>query len=207
MTGGEDKSFWDRFDIHTKRWQTVAAGIVAVGAIVGFTGNKIGWHWPESWGRSETAGTPTTISTAVRYQSNQWLERVDMTGRIDPVLEVQIRYINTTDDRANNVVINLDYPPAAQPVKGAVQLKNSAHPDAVDVGDGVVNGTGMNIGDYMPKANAYVRIPFMITTSQLPCGENTLVFRSYSRAGTMDMDKATYSNEAVVAFDHQCDKP
>lgn len=198
---------WELFDLHIKRWQAVAALVVAVGTIVAAIA---GFHWPPRWPWSTdevVAVLPTTIETLVRYDKDEFAREalIEIHGESGwrPMVELKIQYKNLSGVTAENVVVKVEYPEKLQPLPEAVQLANGHAPYSVLVGGTIVED-GMNIGAYSAGSNAYMRVPFMLDTEKIPCGQTTFSIRTHVRVNTMDMDKALWSNEALVKYDRLC---
>lgn len=208
MAGGEKKSFWDRFDILTKRWQTVAALIVALGIIVGFVGSKMGWHWP-------TEQTDTTedkleeVFTRVRYTEKAWVKHIVMSGA-RPFFQAYAGYRNLTDGVVNDVVLQFEFDGRIEPVLGSATLTNGNNPNGKSIGDGVVGGEGFkgsNVGNYNPDATAYVRYTFTLDHEKFPCGDTLLAMRSFVRFEDREEQEPKYSPEVTAVYHKACDKP
>lgn len=78
------------------------------------------------------------------------------------VVQMRLEFANTGDVQQNNVVVRVsDLPDGVRYLDGSTELKNGNHPDWKRVSDNLV-GTGINIGDYLTGANAFVRFDVMI---------------------------------------------
>ena len=60
-------------------------------------------------------------------------------------------------------------------VAGSTVLYNSNYQDGVKVTDDTVTTSGINIGSYNARGNAYVRFTAKVTNKNLVCGYNQLV--------------------------------
>lgn len=198
----EKRPFWDRFDIHIKRWQAFFALIVALGVIVGFVGSKMQWHWPSFEDDAEN-GAGEEIFTRVRYLDREWTEQIQI-GGARPVFQVYAGYRNVTDETTYDVVLNLEYDGRLVPVPGTGMLTNTNNPDGKPVGDGVVTVDGVNVGHYDPRATAFVNYSFTLNADNFPCGDTQLTMRSLVRFGDMEIKDATYSPEAIVSYRRKC---
>lgn len=196
--------FWDKFDLHMKRWQTVGALIIAVGTIGTVIYGYASSHWPPSWWPKENPPMQE-IFAVVRHADSGWQPTVTIDGGINPLFDVQLGYTNISGHVDKDVVVNITYPPEAIPVKDVTTLVNATNVSGVHVSDNELTDVGMNIGDYGGGANAYVRASFTANTATMHCGTNTMPFRAFVRTNNnMDMTQAVYSDEAVVVYNRPC---
>jgi hypothetical protein len=135
MTGEDKKPFWDRYDIHVKRWQTTLALIVALGAVIAF---GVKFPWNEYWPFKDDSPPRTSsgeITTEVRSLSPTWAASIEIDKGIDPIIEVQIEFDNVTGQNADDVVVNLVAPRQLHAIPDGVQLIDAAHSQGFSLGD------------------------------------------------------------------------
>lgn len=89
-------------------------------------------------------------------------------------IEYQIGYKNTGETRQNNVLVQDTLPTGVDYQDGTTVLKNSAHTDWPTLSDNLTKPVGVNIADYMPGANAFVKFKATVNATDLICGPNTL---------------------------------
>lgn len=114
-----------------------------------------------------------TVSKMVRLKgSSNWSETVN--AKSGDTVEFQIEYKNTGTTAQNNVVIKDIMPTELTYVKGTTYLKNASNPSAKNVSDNLVSDSGINIGDYTPGSNAFIK--YEATLRELDnCGSNSIV--------------------------------
>ena len=114
------------------------------------------------------------LSKTVRIKgTKEWKEVVD--AKIGDEVEYQIEYKNLATDQANNVMIRDVLPTNMEYVKGSTMLYNSNYQSGVKVKEDTVTTSGINIGSYASKGNAYVRFTAKVVSKTLACGDNQLV--------------------------------
>ena len=114
------------------------------------------------------------LAKTVRIKGTKgWNESVD--AKIGDEVEYQIEYKNLTDSTVKNVMIRDILPTNMEYVKGSTMLYNSNYQSGVKVTDDTVTTTGINIGSYGAKGNAYVRFTAKVVNKSLACGNNQLV--------------------------------
>ena len=130
------------------------------------------------------------IEKLVRSEGGQWTDSV--TVEPGDTIDYQIQYKNTSQLRQNDVVIKDLLPAGVDYVDGSTYLVNSNHPSPVQLSDNIVTANGINIGDYLSGANAYIKISARVATNdELPvCGTNNLknVVRAIVNNGSKDDD-------------------
>ncbi len=114
------------------------------------------------------------LSKTVRLKGTKtWSEAVD--AKIGDEVEFQIEYVNFTADVVNNVMIRDVLPTNLEYVNGSTVLYNANHQSGVKVVEDTVTTSGINIGSYSAKGNAYVRFTTKVVNKTLVCGSNQLV--------------------------------
>jgi uncharacterized repeat protein (TIGR01451 family)/LPXTG-motif cell wall-anchored protein len=96
-----------------------------------------------------------TVTKQVRAQgATNWQKTIDV--KPGATVEYKISYNNTGTTTQNNVVLNDTLPAGMSYVAGSTLLVNPANPNGKTVSDNVTKG-GINIGNYNPGSNAYIR--------------------------------------------------
>ena len=115
------------------------------------------------------------LSKTVRMAGthNQFTESVD--AKIGDSVEFQIEYKNLTANQVDNVMIRDILPTNMEYVKGSTILYNSNHQAGLKIDQDTVTTSGINIGSYVPKGNAFVRFTAKVINKTLACGSNQLV--------------------------------
>ena len=114
------------------------------------------------------------LSKTVRIKgTKEWKEAVD--AKIGDEVEFQIEYKNLTSETVENVMIRDILPNNLEYVKDSTYLYNANHQSGVQIVENTVTTTGINIGSYTTKGNAYVRFTAKVVNKNLACGGNQLV--------------------------------
>ena len=98
-----------------------------------------------------------------------------MDAKIGDEVEFQIEYKNLTSETVENVMIRDILPNNLEYVKDSTYLYNANHQSGVQIVENTVTTTGINIGSYTTKGNAYVRFTAKVVNKNLACGGNQLV--------------------------------
>lgn len=102
-----------------------------------------------------------------------WNESVE--AKIGDEVEFQIEYVNLTSEQVNNVMIRDVLPTNLEYVKDSTVLYNSNYQNGTKVVENTLTTSGINIGSYGVKGNAYVRFTAKVVNKSLACGNNQLV--------------------------------
>ena len=105
--------------------------------------------------------------------SKTWSESVN--AKIGDEVEYRIEYINLLSETVNNVMIRDILPTNVQYVENSTYLYNANYQDGVKLADNTVTTSGINIGSYSAKGNAYVIFTGKVVDKTLACGSNQLV--------------------------------
>jgi hypothetical protein len=210
MSGEDSKGFWDRFDIHAKRWQTLCAGIVAIGVIVGFVGTKMGWHWPQSWVREHhdpaavAAEPDAAVTTKIKFQSPDWAAKGDLKG-LNPIFQVSSGYFNLTERPYYDVILLLQHDSRLHPIEGTLMVKNGTNPDGLKIDDSLaLTRDGLNVGNYERDSNAFAQLSFTLNADDFPCGDTTMTLRTWMWIRDDPNFPDTASDEAVAVYHKSC---
>ena len=115
------------------------------------------------------------VSKTVRIKGsgNKFAESVD--AKIGDEVEFQIEYVNLTAGTVNDVMIRDVLPKNLEYVADSTYLYNANYKDGLHLKDNTLTTTGINIGNYSAKGNAYVRFTAKVVNKTLACGDNQLV--------------------------------
>ena len=78
-------------------------------------------------------------------------------------------------------------------VKDSTYLYNSVYQKGILLNENTLTTTGINIGSYSPKGNAYVRFTGKVVNKTLACGQNQLV-----NWASATVNKDVYKDDASV---------
>jgi hypothetical protein len=70
--------------------------------------------------------------------------------------EVVVRLKGVGNAKADNVVVRLALPSSMRLMRGSTRIFNQGYPKGLPAGSDALVGPGINIGNYLPDANAYV---------------------------------------------------
>ena len=113
-------------------------------------------------------------SKQVRLKGTKtWSESVN--AKVGDEVEYQIEYVNLLADQVNNVMIRDILPTNVEYVKDSTYLYNSQYQNGLLLKDNTLTTSGINIGSYSAKGNAYVRFTGKVVDKTLACGDNQLV--------------------------------
>ncbi len=151
--------------------------------------------------------TTTRLSKVVRLKGTKdWSESVD--AKVGDEVEYQIEYRNLSDAQADNVMIRDILPTNMQYVDGSTVLYNSVHQSGITLSDDSVTTSGINIGSYASRGNAYVRFTAKVVSENLKCGDNQLVnWASATVNGEVFKDDASVMVERDDLLCHKPDLP
>lgn len=115
------------------------------------------------------------LSKTVRIKGSgkEFTEVVD--AKVGDEVEYQIEYVNLTENQVDNVMIRDILPDNMEYVAGSTYLYNSNHQTGLKLDQNTVTTSGINIGSYSAKGNAYVRFTAKVVNKNLTCGKNQLV--------------------------------
>ncbi len=114
------------------------------------------------------------VTKKVRIKGQtEWQESVD--AKVGDEVEYQIKFKNLLADQVNNVMIRDVLPTNVEYVENSTYLFNSQYQNGVLLKDNTVTTSGINIGSYAAKGNAYVRFTGKVVDKTMACGDNQLV--------------------------------
>ena len=159
--------------------QSLSDSIITTGAAIGY--DALDGVVP---GCNEYAGYVTyrikaeqpnfTIDKQVRKSGTTGWKDAETANPSDTV-DYLVTYKNTGTTEQKDVVINDILPEGISYTAGTTYVANTTNPSGIKVGDNVTKG-GINIGNYLPGAAAYIKFSAKITdNNNLPnCGANIL---------------------------------
>lgn len=115
-----------------------------------------------------------SITTNVRKANtkDEWGDNLNV--KVGDEIEYQILYENIGDENQNNVMIRDILPNGIEYISGSTRLWNANYPEGTTNTDDAIATTGINIGNYAPGTNAYIRFKGKVTGKNIPYGLNTL---------------------------------
>lgn len=120
------------------------------------------------------ASVGAELTKMVRIKgTTEWKESVE--AKVGDEVEYQIKYVNLLADQVNNVMIRDILPTNVEYVQNSTYLFNSQYQNGVLLKDNTVTTSGINIGSYSAKGNAYVRFTGKVVDKTMACGNNQLV--------------------------------
>ena len=145
------------------------------------------------------------VSKQVRIKGTKtWSESVN--AKVGDEVEYQIEYVNLLSQTVNDVMIRDVLPTNVEYVNDSTYLYNANYQSGVKLADNTLTTSGINIGSYSAKGNAYVRFTGKVVDKSLACGSNQLV-----NWASATVNKSVYKDDASVMVskdDETCkDKP
>lgn len=150
----------------------------------------------------ETENDDFTVEKQVhKLGEKKWAKNISGLKAGDKV-EYRIAYRNTSSHAVKNVMIKDIMPANMAYVPGTTALYNASTKGTwKTVKDGVVAG-GINIGDYNPNGNAYLRFTAQVVDKSLVCGTTKVV--NWAQAG---VGNKTKQDSADVYVNKKCKTP
>ncbi len=116
---------------------------------------------------------PFLIEGKVRIDGSvDWAQSVKV--RKGTVLDFQSHYKNISDSTQNDVMLQCKLPSNLRYVTGSTKIFNVKYGDGATLSEGIAT-KGVNIGNYTPSSDAYVRFTVEVVDDNLADGWNTLV--------------------------------
>lgn len=120
-----------------------------------------------------SASSKLTKTARIKGTQN-WSDKA-VTAKIGDEVEFQIEYRNLSTETVQNVMIRDILPANLEYVKDSTVVYNASHKNGVKIKDNTITTTGINIGNYAPRGNAYVRFTAKVVDQALVCGKNQLI--------------------------------
>lgn len=117
-----------------------------------------------------------TITQTMRHDgagSDAWSYNVN--AKTGDIIEIQGLYKNTSDTQQNSVMIKSILPENFEYIPGTTVVYNANHPQGLLIDQDTIVTTGINIGHYLPNANAFIRFKVKVVDRSQQPGSNTLV--------------------------------
>lgn len=134
-----------------------------------------------------------------------WKDSVD--AQIGDKVEFQMEYQNIDDMVQTDVIVDDQLPDNLRYVPGSTILYNGSSPDGKALQDDNLCDTGIYIGNYGSKANAYIRFTAEVVDETFTCGLFTL--RNWGRASigtSVIQDSADVNVQLVHCPDYRDNK-
>lgn len=118
-----------------------------------------------------------------KHGENKWVE--NYSAQPGEVVDYLLEYKNTGTTQQNDVTFRDTLPAGMTYVAGSTVFGNANFPNGKKASDNIANGTGINVGSYLPGGNAWAIFSAKTPTNDALaiCGLNTLVNKG--RATTM----------------------
>ena len=137
------------------------------------------------------------VSKQVRIKGTKtWSESVE--AKVGDEVEYQIEYVNLLSEQVKDVMIRDVLPTNVEYVQNSTYLYNSNYQNGVLLKDNTVATTGINIGSYNAKGNAYVRFTGKVVDKSMSCGKNQLVNWASATVSGSAVKNAVYKDDASV---------
>lgn len=141
------------------------------------------------------------VSKQVRIKGTKtWSESVE--AKVGDEVEYQIEYVNLLSEQVKDVMIRDVLPTNVEYVKDSTYLYNSNYQSGVLLKENTITTTGVNIGSYNAKGNAYVRFTGKVVDKALSCGSNQLV-----NWASATVKGSVYKDDASVLVAKTCKTP
>lgn len=128
--------------------------------------------------------------------ANEWEEPVY--AQIGDEIIYQIEYQNLSSETIDNVMIRDILPTNVEYVEDSTILFNTNYPEGVSLSDNTITTTGINIGAYNSKGNAYIRFTGRVIDKTLAEGQNQLVNWASATIRTFDDSTYVYKDDTSV---------
>ncbi len=135
-----------------------------------------------------------------KHGETNWQKAI--TAKPGEKVDYQISYTNVGETQQNNVIAKDTLPEKVAYDNGTTTLKNANYPNGngTALGDGVTTN-GINIGNYTPQSNAFVRFTATLPQEKdLACGANVL-----RNTGYVYTDNGSKQDAADVTINKTCD--
>jgi len=117
-----------------------------------------------------------TMSKKVsKHGDNKWTE--SYVAQPGETVDYLLQYKNTSGAQQDDVTFRDSLPAGMTYVNGSTVFGNSNFPNGKAASDNIANGTGINVGSYLPDANAWAIFSATAPAKDklAACGDNTLV--------------------------------
>ena len=141
-----------------------------------------------------------TMSKMVsKHGANSWVK--NYTATPGETVDYLIQYRNTGGTQQDGVTFRDTLPSGQTYVMGSTIYGNALHPSGTPASDNIANGTGINVGSYLPNGNAWsIFSATVASNAQLPtCGANTQINSAKVSTGGYSLD-----DTATVVVNKDC---
>ena len=194
------------YNFGTTNGATLSDSIITSGATLGY--NALDGNIP---GCSQYSGYVTfmvradqpnfTVTKQVRLAgTTTWSKSLGVKNGDTVDYQIEYKNIGSTDE--NNVILKDALPTGITYVAGSTFLKNASNPSAKNVSDNLVSASGLNIGNYTPGSNAYIKFSATVSDAKIACGSNSL-----TNTGSASTANGTKSDTAIVTITKNCVTP
>lgn len=144
------------------------------------------------------------LSKTVRIKGSGASFTESVNAKVGDEVEFQIEYENLLGETVKDVMIRDILPNNLEYVENSTYLYNSNYQNGKQLPENTVTTSGLNIGSYNSKGNAYVRFTAKVTDKSLACGNNQLVnWASSTVASKVTKDDASVM---VAKTGGECEK-
>lgn len=138
----------------------------------------------------------TKVRLANYGSDPSWKNEVN--ANIGDKVEFQIQYKNLSNVRHPSVIIRNVFPKSLRYVEGSTYLFNTVHPNGAHINEDTILTNGVNIGNYLPDANGYLRITAEVVGDTMAQGENELFNWGQGQAGPEVGRQIVHQDYAIV---------
>lgn len=115
------------------------------------------------------------VSKTVRMKNSGAKFGESVEAKVGDEVEFQIEYVNLLNEEVKDVMIRDVLPNNLEYVENSTYLYNSNHKEGILLPENTLTTTGLNIGSYKTKGNAYIRFTAKVVDNSMACGSNQLV--------------------------------
>lgn len=115
------------------------------------------------------------LSKTVRIKGSGEKFAESVNAKVGDEVEFQIEYVNLLSETVNDVMIRDVLPTNMEYVQNSTYLYNSNYQSGKLLPENTLTTSGLNIGSYNARGNAYVRFTAKVIDKTLACGNNQLV--------------------------------
>ena len=139
------------------------------------------------------------VAKTVRIKNSGTKFAESVEAKVGDEVEFQIEYVNLLQGQAKNVMIRDVLPNNLEYVENSTYLYNSNHREGILLSENTLTTSGINIGDYNSKGNAYIRFTAKVVDKSMACGNNQLV-----NWGASTVDGKVVKDDASVMVVKTC---
>lgn len=183
--------------------------VITSGALLGY--DSMNGEIPGCYGYSGVVTINVKVHTSVAAKvqkkvrikgTKDWSESVN--ANIGDEVEYQIEYQNLLAEEVKDVMVRDVLPTNVEYVADSTTLFNATNKDGLHIKENTLTTTGINIGNYTAKSNAYVRFTGKVVDKSMACGSNQLVNWAAATVNASSVKNAVYKDDASVMVDKTC---